>query len=247
MKRAPKHEPVEKVKTMVIMLEGHLFDSGLINQVLDIVDSNNCGFEFKECHVRPKKDLPVKSTAILKITGSMEADFSKLESKIAVLVAVIESADATCKRMDHPRQTHLAQVENQDNKTVLLLGSGRVSKSVLDLLGRSDDRTILVASDNEAQARDIASYAKRGRHAGLDIANDTKQLSDLIQRADVVISLLPVPMHPKIAELCLGHQTDMVTASYESKEMRELDERYVCCCFLCMAQSMPSPDISYKS
>ena len=108
--------------------------------------------------------------------------------------------------MDHCRQMHLAHVESQDSKTVLPLGSGRASKSVLDLFGRSADRTILVASDNEAQARDIASYAKRGRHASLDIANDTKQLSDLFQRADIIIHLLPVPMHPKIAELCLGHR-----------------------------------------
>jgi saccharopine dehydrogenase-like NADP-dependent oxidoreductase len=32
-------------------------------------------------------------------------------------------------------------------------------------------------------------------------------------------------MHPQIANVCIDHQTDMVTASYESDAMRQLDER----------------------
>jgi alpha-aminoadipic semialdehyde synthase len=228
MKRTPKKSTAANTKSMVIMLEGHLFDSGLINQILDVLETNDCGFEFKECHVRHmgKDEAPLKSDAILKITGSPEADFSKVCSKIAALVTAIEKADATFRRIDSRKSGGLAYVKNQDDKTVLLLGSGRVSKSVVDLLGRTKERNVIVVGNEEGQARDIASFAKRGSHVALDISNDYKRLSDLVKRADVVISLLPVPMHPQIAKMCIDYQTDMVTASYESKEMRKLDQRY---------------------
>jgi alpha-aminoadipic semialdehyde synthase len=248
-------------KSMVILLKGHLFDSGLINQVLDVLETNHCLFEFQECHVvRPRpyqqqenKDSTLlvlqqhspKSTAILKITAaaavgddddttSQDADtiFRTVQLKIEALVAAIETADATFRRIDSTaapsssQHTAFAVVQDQSEKTVLLLGSGRVSKSVVDYLGRSKGTRILVASNDDDQSREVASYAgnNRGRHVALDLS-DQKSLSELVQQANVVISLLPVPLHPQIANVCIDHQTDMVTASYESDEMRQLDER----------------------
>ena len=35
-------------------------------------------------------------------------------------------------------------------------------------------------------------------------------------------SLLPWPLHPKVAKDCIAHKTDMVTASYCTDAMREL-------------------------
>ena len=35
-------------------------------------------------------------------------------------------------------------------------------------------------------------------------------------------SLLPWPMHPKVAKDCIAHKTDMVTASYCTDAMRAL-------------------------
>jgi alpha-aminoadipic semialdehyde synthase len=43
-------------------------------------------------------------------------------------------------------------------------------------------------------------------------------------------SLLPVPYHPSIAELCIQHGKHMVTASYISPAMRALNDRYVHIC-----------------
>jgi alpha-aminoadipic semialdehyde synthase len=239
MKRTPKQTNLasseSSPKSMTIMLEGHLFDSGLINQVLDTFDTNNCvEVKFKECHVQQKgkEGIPVKSRAIITVTGGIHTDFSKVELKIAALVAAIESADATFRRIDHTsyrkKESPAYVVKNQQQtKSVLLLGSGRVSKSVVDFLGRSKDLEILVASNDEKEAREVASFANRGRHTSLDIANDSKGLSDLISGATAVISLLPVPMHPQVAEMCIDNKTDLVTASYESDAMRKLDERYI--------------------
>ena len=40
-------------------------------------------------------------------------------------------------------------------------------------------------------------------------------------------SLLPYDLHPTVAELCIKHKKNMVTASYVSPIMRELHNRYV--------------------
>lgn len=218
--KAAQLASLKETKYMVVLLEGHLFDSGLINQVLDLIEKYECSFEFTECFVpqRVKDDTAVKSSAVLKVTGSVDVDFSQVAKKIHDLVGVIETADATMKVFNQDNKP--AYDQDMEEKTVLLLGSGLVSKSVVDLLGRSKDRLVIVASNDEDDARSIARVARRGRHASLDVKNDEKGLVDLIKRSDIVISLLPAPMHPLIAEKCLKYRKDLVTASYESDEMR---------------------------
>ena len=49
------------------------------------------------------------------------------------------------------------------------------------------------------------------------------QIADFNRNA--LLSLLPVPLHPSIAELCIQHGKDMVTASYISPTMRALHDR----------------------
>jgi alpha-aminoadipic semialdehyde synthase len=39
--------------------------------------------------------------------------------------------------------------------------------------------------------------------------------------------LLPVAFHPKVGELCVKHGKHLVTASYISPQMKQLDEAYV--------------------
>ena len=208
-------------KHMVLQLDGHLFDSGLINHTLDLIEQHGCAFEFKECFVpRRGVDGPsAKSLAVIKVVGSMDVDFLAVAKKVQDLVGAIQTADATLKVFDENNK--YAYVKDPEDKTVLVLGSGLVSKSVVDLLGRSKDRMIMVASNDEDDAKSIARVARRGRHVSLDVKNEERGLRDLIKSADAVISLLPAPMHPRIAELCIKYQRDLVTASYESVQMRE--------------------------
>ncbi|KAL3911375.1 MAG: hypothetical protein SGILL_007305, partial [Bacillariaceae sp.] len=230
MKRTPKPSYVseEDTREMILSLEGHLFDSGLINQVLDVCEINQCVFEFLDCNVqyRPKGQDPVKSTAILKIsTDDEDLDLDKVEQKIGALVDAIITADASLQRLDrNGSKSKTAYVEGDKEKTVLLLGSGRVSKSVVDYLGRNKHRKIIVASNDKEEAKTVASLAQRGRHAHMDIDNDPARLQRLVDESDVVVSLLPAPMHPRVAEMCIEAKTDLVTASYESLEMRKLEE-----------------------
>ena len=95
------------------------------------------------------------------------------------------------------------------------------------MLGRNPNNNIIVVGEKEDQARDVASFAKCGSHVVMDVKKEDGRLVELIDQSNVVISLFPVPMHTRIAELCVDRQTDMVTASYESTDMRKLQKRYV--------------------
>jgi alpha-aminoadipic semialdehyde synthase len=211
-------------KSMVLQLEGHLFDSGLINHTLDLIEHHECYFELQKCFVprRSVEGSPVKSQAILKVTGGAEVNFLALAKKVRDLVDAIHTADASLKVDD--ANNGMARVSDPEERTILVLGSGLVSKSVVELLGRSKDTMVIVASESEDNARRTAQVARRGRHVCLDVTNDRRKLEDLITQCDLVVSMLPAPMHPEIVGLCIKNKKDMVTASYETDSMRECRE-----------------------
>lgn len=54
--------------------------------------------------------------------------------------------------------------------------------------------------------------------------DDEITLNDLIQEAELVVSMLPAQLHLSIAKKCIQYNTHLATASYLSKEMMSLDE-----------------------
>ena len=56
-----------------------------------------------------------------------------------------------------------------------------------------------------------------------DIFN-TKQRRDEIQKADIVVSMLPARFHIEVAKDCLNFGKNLVTASYVSHEMKALNK-----------------------
>ena len=180
-------------------------------------------------HREPGTGDPIKSSATLEIHKTGNIDFDQIERKIQALVIAIESADATYAKLDARQARGRSAIANvtslNPEKRVLLLGSGMVSKSAAELLGRTGANSIVVASNDNGKAREVAGHAVRGEHICFDIGSDDQKLSKLIRDADAVVSLLPVPMHPRIAEFCINSRTDLVTASYESDAMRKLGPR----------------------
>lgn len=55
----------------------------------------------------------------------------------------------------------------------------------------------------------------------------SEHLSSLVHSADLVVSLLPYNLHHHVAEACIQHGKNLVTASYCSPEMSSLHERAV--------------------
>lgn len=79
------------------------------------------------------------------------------------------------------------------------------------------------ASRTVAKAEKLIEGHRRGEAQSLNV-DDRAAVEVLVVAADLVISLVPWVHHMKVAELCLRHRRPMVTTSYVSKEMQQLDE-----------------------
>ncbi|KAK4052299.1 hypothetical protein OIO90_004380 [Microbotryomycetes sp. JL221] len=95
-----------------------------------------------------------------------------------------------------------------------------VENAVRTLAARSDI-DIVIASNDAKSAEALSRGHDNVKPAPLD-ASDQRALENLIRGSDVVLSLLPAPMHPAVAKLCINHGAALVTASYVSPEMRAL-------------------------
>ncbi|KAL1918036.1 uncharacterized protein VTP21DRAFT_3302 [Calcarisporiella thermophila] len=124
--------------------------------------------------------------------------------------------------LDKHREKSSASIPER-RKRVLLLGSGFVAKPLVDYLVRAGIN-VTIASNAIAEARMIAGGRESVDIVNLD-ANDRSLMSRLVGGADVVVSFIPAPLHPIVAEVCIEQRKHMVTASYISPAMRALDQR----------------------
>ncbi|CAG8504320.1 6374_t:CDS:10 [Dentiscutata erythropus] len=109
-------------------------------------------------------------------------------------------------------------------KNVLLLGSGFVSRPLVDYLARQKDLNLIIASNSKSEATSLIKNHKEIDIVDLDVHNQ-ENLSKVIQGSDVVVSFIPAFLHNIVAETCIKHKKNMVTASYISPAMRELDNK----------------------
>lgn len=108
-------------------------------------------------------------------------------------------------------------------KKVLVLGAGLVSKPLVHyLLERGFEVT--VATRTVSKALKLVEGYKYGKGVEL-LVDQEEKLRELISDSDLVVSLLPYTYHPKVAKLCLELRKHLVTTSYVSDAMRELDSK----------------------
>lgn len=111
------------------------------------------------------------------------------------------------------------------SKKILVIGAGRSASSLIDYVlnhSQQEDWQVKVGDYNEAIAKEKVGDHPRGTGIKFDVYNEEKRKA-LIGEADLVISMLPPPMHPIVARDCLDDKTHLVTASYVSNEMLALD------------------------
>ncbi|KAL7401810.1 hypothetical protein ABVT39_004977 [Epinephelus coioides] len=107
-------------------------------------------------------------------------------------------------------------------KRVLLLGSGYVSGPVVEYLTRDERTQVTVASMLLKQAEELAAKYPNTIPIMLDAGSQEGHLDSLVKDHDLVISMLPYSLHPLIAKHCIKRKVNMVTASYLSPAMKEL-------------------------
>ncbi|MBW8049653.1 MAG: saccharopine dehydrogenase [Cytophagales bacterium] len=108
-------------------------------------------------------------------------------------------------------------------KNILILGAGRSASTLIQyLLNKSMefDWRITVASRTIEKAK--RKLQKCGTAITFDVLNEVQRKNE-IQNADIVISMLPVRFHHLVASDCVEFRKNMITASYVTTEIRELD------------------------
>ncbi|MHC1738846.1 MAG: saccharopine dehydrogenase C-terminal domain-containing protein [Ignavibacteriaceae bacterium] len=107
-------------------------------------------------------------------------------------------------------------------KKILILGAGLVSEPGVKYLLRDSNLYITIAALNVERAEELISDSSNGEAVFLDAENED-QLKTLIGKNDIIVSLLPWTYHPKVARICLDSSKHLVTASYVSEAMKNLD------------------------
>ncbi|KAI8139537.1 Saccharopine dehydrogenase-domain-containing protein [Fennellomyces sp. T-0311] len=146
------------------------------------------------------------------LAGATIADSGKLLGEHASLESLLPQAQSSPER--------------GDKHTVLLLGSGMVAGPLVQRLVQRPDVRVVVASNVISEAQALVAQCNPGQaeSVSLDIS-DKPGLERLVANADVVVSLVPAFLHAKVAEVCIDQRKHMVTASYVSEEMEQLNER----------------------
>uniref|UniRef100_A0A023GM86 Putative lysine-ketoglutarate reductase/saccharopine dehydrogenase n=1 Tax=Amblyomma triste TaxID=251400 RepID=A0A023GM86_AMBTT len=107
-------------------------------------------------------------------------------------------------------------------KKVLVLGAGYVSAPLVEYLTRDDSVHVVVGTAFQKEGEALAIKTPNTDSVVVDVTKTPDALQNLIKDADLVVSLLPYPLHPSIAQQCIRHRTHMLTASYLTAEMKEL-------------------------
>jgi saccharopine dehydrogenase (NADP+, L-glutamate forming)/spermidine synthase len=108
-------------------------------------------------------------------------------------------------------------------KKVLIFGAGMVAGPPVKYLLEKNFQ-VIVASRTLQKAEILLNGHPNGIAKAFDITKATEEeLEGLIRECDLAVSLLPYIYHVKVAKACIKHRKHMVTTSYVSPEMKELD------------------------
>lgn len=112
-------------------------------------------------------------------------------------------------------------------KNILLLGAGRSVGSLIQYLkpyALKNEWHLTVGDVSLSQAQEKIKGFTLSKAIVFDVFNQ-KLLTNEINNADVVISMLPAHLHLPVAKECVDLGKSLFTASYVSKEIQELSEK----------------------
>jgi saccharopine dehydrogenase (NADP+, L-glutamate forming) len=107
-------------------------------------------------------------------------------------------------------------------KRVLILGAGLVTRPHVEYLLNVPDFHVTVASRTLSRAHALIGDHGNAVAVQLDVSDEAK-LRALIAQSDLAVSMLPYVHHPLVARYCIELKKQMVTTSYVSDAMQEMD------------------------
>jgi len=111
-------------------------------------------------------------------------------------------------------------------RTILIAGAGKSSIYLINYLITQAPRNKWKVIVADGDARSIAEKTNNSPHAEAAVIDITKasEREPLVQRADIVVSLMPPHLHIHLAKDCLKYKKNLITSSYISDEMKEMDK-----------------------
>ncbi len=134
-------------------------------------------------------------------------------------------------------------------RNILIIGSGKSSSYLIKYFldkAETEDLKVTIGDINPENASTLISGYDRAEAIKLDVF-DQEAVHSAVGEADIVVSMLPARFHMEVAKACVIHSTHMVTASYVSKEMMELNEEVVAKGLVFMNEIGVDPGIDHMS
>ncbi|GAA5864875.1 hypothetical protein JCM1840_004934 [Sporobolomyces johnsonii] len=168
------------------------------------------------------------STSVLPYIRALLEGTSSTASSASVLAALERATVARGGKLEKKHEWLHGLlgggVAEPQRKKAVLLGAGLVAGPAVRTLASKENLDVVLASNDLAAAQKLASQYSNVAAVHLD-ASDKVALRKLIAGSDVVLSLLPAPLHVDVAKLCIECKVSLVTASYTSPEMAQLHEQ----------------------
>ncbi len=111
-------------------------------------------------------------------------------------------------------------------RKILVIGSGKSASYLIKYFldkSESENLHVTVGDLSVDNARKLTGNHKNATAISLNVFDETSRVN-AVKDADIVVSMLPARFHIEVAKDCIAYEKNMVTASYVSKEMQELDE-----------------------
>ncbi|MBT6699008.1 MAG: saccharopine dehydrogenase [Flavobacteriales bacterium] len=112
-------------------------------------------------------------------------------------------------------------------KKILVLGAGRSATTLIDyLITNSEENNwfVTVGDFSVELAEESVGNSEKAKAIFFNVTDDNQRREE-IRNSDIVVSMLPARMHFLVAEDCVNLKKNLVTASYVSDELRQLNEK----------------------
>jgi saccharopine dehydrogenase-like NADP-dependent oxidoreductase len=134
-------------------------------------------------------------------------------------------------------------------KTILLLGAGLSSSSLIRYFlehAEKLDWQLRVCDQDLALVQHKLNGHRRGVALSFNALNPTERQPE-IEKADLVISMLPARFHLEVAKDCIALKTNLITPSYVSEDMKALDADAKAAGIIIMNEIGVDPGIDHMS
>jgi len=112
---------------------------------------------------------------------------------------------------------------DQSIKTVAIIGAGKMTKPIADYFLDICGYRIIMADIVPEQAISIIKNRPLGKVA-LWSTDDPESIDSIVREADIVVSMVPKPVHIYVAKSCMRNNKSMLTTSYEIPELLDLNK-----------------------